>query len=140
MGTGLHCTVAYCQSAPLVYPPPPPLFSHRKNWYRECAPPRLSAPLPPFFCISLLNCLFCKLEGANNGSLKMGIVLYQRLQHNHRSSSHHVSVTAVFCQWRGRDVPSQHRLSTSCSPWLPLTPVPRRSTTACTRSRTRSAI
>ena len=28
--------------------PPPPIFPHRKNWYRECAPPRLSAPAPPF--------------------------------------------------------------------------------------------
>ena len=24
--------------------PPPPIFPHRKNWYRECTPPRLSAP------------------------------------------------------------------------------------------------
>ena len=31
----------------LSAPPPPPIFTHRKNWYRECsAPPRLSAPRP----------------------------------------------------------------------------------------------
>ena len=40
------CTVEYRQSAPhrLSAPPPPPIFPHRKNRYRECAPPHLSPP------------------------------------------------------------------------------------------------
>ena len=43
-----NITVEYRQSAPhrLSAPPSPPIFPHRKNWYRECAPP--SSIRPPF--------------------------------------------------------------------------------------------
>ena len=109
---------------PLVYPPL--LFSKVLIW--QC-----SYILP-------LSWLFRKLEGTNNGSLEMGVVLCRYSQHDCRSHCHPVGVTAIFRQWSGHDAPSQHRSSTSCSPWPPLTPIPCRSTTACTQSRTRSAI
>ena len=142
-------TVVYHQSAPpRLSAPPPPIFPHRKNWYRECAPPPLFICLPLFSkllmwqCsyISPLGCLFCEIEGTNNGSLEMGIILCRRARHDHHNRCRPVSVTVIFRQWRGRDTPSQHCLSTSCSPLLKLAPVPHRSITAHVRSRTSSAI
>ena len=115
--------------------PPPPIFPHRKNWYRECAPPRLSAPPPLFrassFSLSRIqsrppsrylvsdaptmhNERFQNVRDIFRGTWPTiySLSLHARCS-RHDHCSRPVGVAVVVRQWRGskhfckHDVPSQ---------------------------------
>ena len=134
--------------------PPPPIFPHRKNWYRECTPPCLSAP-PPFSERPPSRYLASDAPTMHNEvpkcawHLSGNVADYSLGLHDAHSMIVHdpVGVAVVVHQWRGsthickHDVPSQRYLSTncSCSPWPPFAHRRSRHLTAHARSRTRSA-
>ena len=148
--------------------PPPPIFLHRKNWYRECAPPSFIRPPPPFPSVLFLASDRVLLPVISHSTLPPCIMKFQNVRDISRGTwptiyslglharcsrydrrRRPVGVAVVVRQWRGskhfckHDVPSrlQRYLSTAAALHGRRTHTVDRGTyvTAHARSRTRSA-